>query len=165
MGLCIPDVAKLREERRLMQEEYVLTVLNSKGINTEEFKNSELYCFALKNVFINHLYNVLHSHKYDEHGYECKIDLNKLEITFKNDILEVNGEDINYKYCVINGHLSVDGESIYPVFVASGYVPAVSLEVAIRAMKQMHEDLKAYEDRRIDALEKSWEFAKTFKIK
>ena len=163
MGLCKVDMSEIDK----LREGYVLTVLDSKGINIEEFKNSELYLCFFKKIFLNHLCYVLHGYlngSKDDDKYE--IDLNQTKITFENNILEVSFPPVNYKYCIINEMLSVDGENTYlSGFVATVNAPAIPFEKQIEAIQQFHNDMKGYRLRREDALEKSWEFAKNFKVR
>lgn len=156
-----------KEKTDKLKEECVLTILDSKGVDIAEFKNSELYLASQKRLFFNHLYYVLHgSLDGDKYSNKCEIDLNQLKITFENNILEVSFPQVNYKYCIINEMLSVDGENTYlSGFVATVNAPAIPFEKQIEALKQFHDDMKGYRLRREDALEKSWEFAKNFKVR
>lgn len=150
-----------------LRETYVLTILGSKEINIEEFKNSELYSSYFRKIFFNHLYYVSHGYlNGSKYGNKCEIDLNELKITFKNNVLEVSFPQANYKYCIINGMLSIDGKNPYiHSFVATVNVPEIPIEKQIEAMKQFHNDMQVQRLRREDALRRSWDFAKTFKVR
>ena len=50
-------------------------------------------------------------------------------------------------------------------YVESLHVPGIPREQAIAAIKQFNEDMKSAHRRTEDALEKSREFAKTFKVR
>lgn len=156
-----------KEKTDNLKEECVLTILDSRGVDIAEFKNSELYLASQKRLFFNHLYYVLHgSLDGDKYSNKCEIDLNQLKITFENNILEVSFPPVNYKYCIINEMLSVDGENPYiHSFVATVNAPAIPFEKQIEALKQFQDDMKGYRLRREYALEKSWEFAKNFKVR
>jgi len=152
-----------------LKEECVLTVLDSKGVNITEFKNSELYLSSQKRLFFNHLYYVLHGYldgNYKEACNKFEIDLIQLKITFENNILEVSFPQVNYKYCIINEMLSVDGENPYiHSFVATVNAPEITIEKQLEAMKQFRNDMEGYRVHRENALQKSMEFAKTFKVR
>ena len=155
MGFCKGDMSEEKIDK--LREEYVLTILDSKGINIEEFKNSELYCWSFKKIFFDHLYYVLHGYFNGKYDNKYEIDLSQTEVNFPQ---------VDYKYCIIDGMLSIDGENPYiHSFVATVNAPGIPIEKQIEAMKQFHNDMEGHRIRREDALQKSWEFAKTFKVK
>ena len=157
------------EEIYNLKEEFVLTILNSKGVNIDEFKNSELYHAHETNFFIGKLYELFHEFNLEYHSNNDKqiIDLSKLFIKFENNVLEIAFNEINNTYNVIDKRIYVNGNCITDktVFRATLNVPEIPLEKAVAAIKQFNEDMKGARLRTEDALEKSREFAKTFKVK
>lgn len=163
-----------REQIEKLEEEFVLTILNSKGVNIEEFKNSELYHAHETKFFIDKLYEMFHvlnpefAPGFNNTINKEIIDLSKLFVKFENNILEITLNDINNKYHVIDQHIYVNENRITQkimFYVESLHVPGIPREQAIAAMKQFNEDMKSAHRRTEDALEKSREFAKTFKVR
>lgn len=143
-------------------------------MNIEEFKNSELYHAHETRFFIEKLYELFHilNPKFDP-GFNNNInkeiiDLSKLFVTFEDNVLEINLNDINNKYHVIDQRIYVNGNRITNknmFFVESLHVPGIPLEKQIAARKQLQEDLNSCRIRTRDALDRSLEFAKTFKVR
>ena len=165
MGFVKADINEEKIDK--LKEEYVLTVLDIKGIDIDEFKNSKLYCSSQKKLFFNHLYYVFHGYldgKYKDDCNKAEIDLNQLKVTFENNILEIIYADINYKYCIINEMLSIDGEKTLG-YVATVNAPEIPLEKQFKAMRELYKDIESRKKRTQDALRKSWDFAKEFKVR
>lgn len=153
------------EEIYNLKEEYVLTILNSKGVNIDEFKNSELYRAHETKFFIEKLYDLFHNFNSEYHSNNDKqIDLSKLAIKFENNVLEIVFNETNNKYNVIDKRIFVNGNSITGRMMFRGTVsaPAIPFEKQLEALQQFHDDMEGYRLRREDALQKSWEFAKTY---
>jgi len=152
-----------------LQEEYVLTILNSKGVNIDEFKNSELYHAHETKFFIKKLYDLFHEFKHKCYSINDKqvIYLGKLYVRFENNVLEVAFNEIYNKYNVVDKNIYVNGNPITnkKMVTATIHVSEVSREDAAAARKQLQEDLNSCRIRTEDALDKSLEFAKTFKVK
>jgi len=164
MGFCKGYISEEKIDK--LREDYVLAVLDSKGINIEEFENSELYLCFFKKILFDHLYYVLHGYFNGKYDNKNEIDLNQTKIAFENNVLEVSFQQVDYKYCIIDGMLSIDGKNPFIVsFLATVNAPEIPIEKQIEAMKQFHNDMEGHRIRREDALQKSWEFAKTFKVK
>ena len=158
------------EEIYKLREEFVFTILNSKGVSLEEFKNSELYHAHEFNFFIGKLYDLFHEFnpKCQANNDKQIIDLNKLSVKFENGILEIALNDIFNQYHVIEKRIYVNGNPITNkrMFRAENLtVPEIPQEDAIVARKQLQEDLNSCRIRREKALDASLEFAKTFKVK
>lgn len=160
---------KSHEEIYNLQEEYVLTILNSKGVNIDEFKNSELYHAHETKFFIEKLYDLFHEFKHKCYSINDKqvIYLGKLYVRFENNVLEVAFNEIYNKYNVVDKNIYVNGNPITnkKMVTATIHVSEVSREDAAAARKQLQEDLNSCRIRTEDALDKSLEFAKTFKVK
>jgi len=162
------------EQIENLKEEFVLTILNSKGVNLEEFKSSELYHAHETKFFIQKLYELFHelNPKFNP-GFQNDFDkqmivLSKLFVKFENNILEITLNEINNKYHVIDKRIYVNGNRITEknmFFVETLDVPGIPREKAIAARKQLQEDLNSCRIRTEDALAKSLEFAKTFKVR
>lgn len=154
------------EEIYNLKEEYVLTILNSKGVDIDEFKNSELYHAHETKFFIEKLYDLFHEFNHKCYSINDKqvIYLGKLYIRFENNVLEVAFNEIYNKYNVIDKRIYINGNPITDrtIFKATVNAPAIPFEKQIEAMQHFHKDMEGYRLRREDALQKSWEFAKTY---
>ena len=158
------------EEIYNLKEEYVLTILNSKGVDIDEFKNSELYHAHETKFFIEKLYDLFHEFNHNCYSNNDKqvIYLGKLYVRFENNILEVAFNEIYNKYNVIDKRIYVNGNRITEknmFFVETLNVPEIPWEKAVVAIKQFNEDMKSARLRTEYALDKSLEFAKTFKVR
>ena len=174
MGFIKATTREEREEIQNLKEKFILTILNSKGVNIEEFKKSELYHAHETRFFIEKLYELFHvlnpefDPRFNNNINKEIIDLNKLFVKFENNILEITLNDINNKYHVIDQHIYVNGNRITQkimFYVESLHVPGIPRYQAIAAMKQLQEDLNSCRIRTENALDKSLEFAKTFKVR
>lgn len=153
---------------RNLKEEFVLTILNSQEINIEQFKNSELYLSHEKDFLIDHLYDVFHEINNQENPSNNKqiVASSKIIINFHNNTLDVIVNEVSYQYNLFNDLIHINGEHRFPTcFIATVNAPAVSLEKQLAAQEQFQKELKSSRLRRKDALAKSWEFAKTFKVR
>jgi len=149
-----------------LKEEFVLTILNSNGINLEKFKKSELYNNHEAKFLFEHLYDILHESSDSNVNNKRPVDSSNIFAKFDNHLLEVSINGVSYQYNIINGLIHVNGEHPFPIgFIATVNAPAIPLEKQLEAMKQFHKDMKIYRLRREDALQKSWKFAKTFKVR
>lgn len=163
-----------REQIEKLEEEFVLTILNSKGVNLEEFKSSQLYHAHETKFFIQKLYDMFHvlNPQFDP-GFNNTInkeiiDLSNLFVKFENNILEITLDDINNKYHVIDQHIYVNENRITQktmFYVESLHVPGIPREQAIAAIRELQEDLNSCRIRTEKALDGSLEFAKTFKVR
>lgn len=163
-----------REQIENLKEEFVLTILNSKGVNIEEFKNSELYHAHETKFFIGKLYEMFHEFDSEFNpGFQNNINkqiinLSNLFVKFENNILEITLNEINNKYHVIDQRIYVNENRITEknmFFVEKLHVPEIPREIAIAAMKQLQEDLNSCRIRTEKALDESLKFAKTFKVR
>lgn len=158
------------EEIYNLKEEYVLTILNSKGVDIDKFKNSELYHAHETKFFIKKLYDLFHEFNHKCYSINDKqvIYLGKLYVRFENNVLEVAFNEIYNKYNVIDKRIYVNGNRITEknmFFVETLNVPEIPWEKAVAAIKQFNEDMKSARLRTEDALDKSLEFAKNFKVR
>lgn len=160
---------KSHEEIYNLQEEYVLTILNSKGVNIDEFKNSELYHAHETRFFIEKLYDLFHEFNRKCYSINDKrvIHIEKLYAKFENNVLEIAFNEVYNRYNVVDRNIYVNGNPITDkkMVTATIHVSEVSREDAAAARKQLQEDLNSCRIRNEYARDKSLEFAETFKVK